>query len=261
MDRIPRSTQALFATGLIGVGLVGLWFGNFAGIAQEIPAWVPAHAAIVYASAVLLILGGIGLFVDRAAAGAARLIFCLVGLWVALLLLPIALRAPLVLGSWSNMAEIVVLLAGAWVLFATLAGSAARPSGSFPAGPSGVLFAQLLFGVALPPLGLAHIVYLNLTAPLVPAWLPYHTFWAYSTGVAQIVAGLAVLLSIRARLAATLEAAMLSAFTVLVWIPLLVAKPSAPFLWSEITISWAISAAAFVVAASVPRSHAAAEHA
>ena len=53
-----------------------------------------------------------------------------------------------------------------------------------------------IFGLALIPLGLAHFVYLNLTAPLVPAWLPYHTGWAYLTGAAQIAAGFGVLLGI-----------------------------------------------------------------
>jgi uncharacterized membrane protein len=158
---------------------------------------------------------------------------------VLLLKLPVVVKHPLVEVTWQAMAEIVVVLAGAWVLYA--------------ANKRAPRIAQLVFGLALIPLGLAHFVYLNLTAPLVPAWLPYHTGWAYFTGAAQIAAGVGVLLGIYPRLAASMEAAMLSAFTALVWIPAIVAAPTSRPSWSELTISWAVSAGAWVVAASIPR--------
>ena len=53
------------------------------------------------------------------------------------------------------------------------------------------------------------------------------------------------------RLAAAMEAAMLSAFTGLVWIPAILAAPTSRPTWSEFTISWAVSAGAWVVAASL----------
>jgi uncharacterized membrane protein len=253
MHRIQPLPRAVFASGLIGVGLVGLRFGDFAGVLQEFPAWVPARTAIVCAAAALMLSGGIGLLFERTAAWSARVLFCYLALWVLLLNAPIVLKAPLVEVNWQGLAEIMVMLAGGWVLFAafTAPPDGARPN--FAAGTRGIRHAQLLFGLALPPLGLAHFVYLDLTAPLVPAWLPYHTSWACLTGAAQIAAGFGVLFSVRPRLAAALEAAMLTAFTVLVWIPRIIAAPADGGIWSELTISWAISAGAWVVAASLPR--------
>jgi uncharacterized membrane protein len=245
--------RSLFASGLIGVGLVGLWFGDFAGVMEEFPSWVPARTAIVCAAAALMLVGGIGLLFERTAAWASRILFFYLALWVLLLNAPIAVRAPPVFGNWSNMAEITVLLAGGWVLFAAFTAPPDGANPSFAVGARGTRLAQLLFGLTLPLLGLAHFVYLDLTAPLVPAWLPYHTGWAYLTGAAQIAAGVGVLFSIVPRLAATLEAAMLTAFTVLVWIPRILATPAEKGTWSEFTISWAISAAAWVVAASFSR--------
>ena len=137
------------------------------------------------------------------------------------------------------MSEIVVLFAGAWVLCA--------------AHTRAVRIAQLIFGLALIPFGLSHFVYLNLTAPLIPAWIPFHTGWAYFTGAAHLAAGFGVLLGIYPRLAAAMEAAMLSAFTGLVWIPAILATPTKQSVWSEFTISWAISAGAWVVAASIAK--------
>ena len=46
---------------------------------------------------------------------------------------------------------------------------------------------------------------------------------------------------------------MLTAFTVLVWIPAIAAAPSSQAAWSELTISWAVSAGAWVVAASIAK--------
>jgi uncharacterized membrane protein len=219
---------------MIGMALVGLRYGDFASIAQEFPKWFPARVPVEYAAAVLMLLGGIGLLFERSAAIAARALFVYTVLWVVLLNLPIVLKGVLIEGNWQAMGEILPLVAGAWIL----------------KGRRGTRGARRVFGFALIPLGLAHFVYLNLTAPLIPAWLPYHTELAYLTGAALIAAGVGILLSIVPRLAAVLAAALLTAFTVLVWIPMIVAKPGAQNLWSEITISWAISAAAWVVAAS-----------
>ena len=64
---------------------------------------------------------------------------------------------------------------------------------------------------------------------------------------------LGVLFSIYPRLAATLEAGMLGVFTLLVWGPAILAAPTTRLPWTAFFISWAIAAAAWVVAASIPR--------
>jgi uncharacterized membrane protein len=253
MDRNKALAQTAFAIGMIGLGVLGFVYGDFAMVWQTVPAWVPARTEIAYTAAALMLLGGIGLLVERTAALSARILFCYLALWVLLLKVPVVTKAPLVEGNWSGMAEIVVLLAGGWVLFATLNAARDGAPPNVATGKRGVWLAQILFGLALPPLGLAHIVYLDQTAPLIPAWLPYHTALAYGTGAAHIAAGFAVLLSIVPRLAATLEAVMLTAFTMLVWIPAVVAAPTARLSWTATAISWAISGGAWVVASSIER--------
>jgi hypothetical protein len=96
-------------------------------------------------------------------------------------------------------------------------------------------------------------MYVKETAALVPAWLPYRVGWAYLTGAGQIACGLGVLLSILPRMAAFTEAAMLSLFTLLVWVPAIVAAPKARLPWTAFFISWAIAAAAWVVASNMAR--------
>jgi hypothetical protein len=73
------------------------------------------------------------------------------------------------------------------------------------------------------------------------------------TGAGQIAAGLGVLFSILPRVAAAAEAAMVTLFTLLVWVPAVVAAPTARLPWTALLISWAIAAAAWVVAGSMAR--------
>jgi uncharacterized membrane protein len=120
--------------------------------------------------------------------------------------------------------------------------------------------ARILFAVSLIPIGLSHIVYVKETAALVPAWLPYRAGWAYLTGAGQMACGLGVLIgvlprvaaSVLPRLAAICEAGMISVFALLVWLPAIVAAPKARLPWTAFWISWAIGAAAWVVAANIP---------
>ena len=110
---------------------------------------------------------------------------------------------------------------------------------------------RILFAISLLAFGLSHFFYVRETAALVPSWFPFRRGWAYLTGAGHFAAGLGVLLSIYARGAATMEAAILTIFTVLVWIPAITAPSATRNDWGEFVISWAIAAGAWVVAGSI----------
>ena len=143
---------------------------------------------------------------------------------------------------WWAACKIAVMAAAAWVLYV-------RFATGFGAGERGLRMARVLYGVALIPIGMAHFLYPQHTAELVPGWLPAHMAWVYFTGAAYIAAGVAVIAGVFARLAAALSAVQTGLFTLLVWVPVAMAGANA-FQTSETAISTALTAAAWVVADS-----------
>jgi uncharacterized membrane protein len=248
--RIAGVGHVVFAATFIGLGLWGLIVGDFGAVWQPVPKAMPAREALAYACALVSLASGVGLLWRRTAAPAARLLLASLLVWLLLFKLKPVVLAPAVLGNWENCAETVVIVAGAWALYAGLADDWDRRRLGFAAGESGLRIARALYGLALIPFGLSHFVYLQLTAPLVPAWLPAHTAWAWFTGGAYIAAGLGMLSGVLARLAAALSALQMGMFTLLVWVPMIAAGSKDPFQWSETVLSWALTAAAWVVADS-----------
>jgi uncharacterized membrane protein len=251
MIRNQQPALTLFAIGMIGLGILALIFGDFALVWQPVAAWVPGRTALAYGSGVLMLLCGLGLLFDATCRIAVRVLFPYLIVWVSLKVPPLVMT-PLSVGAWLGIGELVVLLAGGWVLFARFAGLRDGSVWNFATGEKGVRIAKILFGAAIIPIGLSHLVYGKETAAFVPAWLPYRLGWAYLTGVGQMACGVGVLFSILPRVAAAVEAAMITLFTLLVWAPAIVAAPKTRLPWTAFFISWAIAAAAWVVASNIP---------
>ena len=149
---------------------------------------------------------------------------------------------------YESLAIQLALAAGGLIAWASMAKIDARLAARL------VRVAQLAFGICALVFGTAHFVYMDLTAPLVPHWLPPNQeFWAYATGVAHIAAGIAIITHVQARLAAVLLTVMFASFTPLVHLPMLLATPSSHWIWNENAVNIALIGAAWVVADSLAR--------
>jgi uncharacterized membrane protein len=253
MPQRARIVRILFALGMMSVGVLTLVLGYQVLLFRPVPpAWIPWLKAIGYASGVLMVGTGAGLVFERSAHVATRILLPFLLAWT-LSRVPVVISDPGREISWFGVGEIAVLAAGAMVLFTTLA--KLRPGSSLErvTREHGLRTARLLFALSLPTYGLSHFFEFSArTVSLVPAWLPFRTEWAYLTGAAQIAAGLGVLFSIYPRLAAAMEATMLSAFTLFVWIPAVATKPGVPMNWGEFIFTFALAGASWVVAESIP---------
>ena len=225
--------RVVFAATLVAVGVAGLLAGDFVGVWDGVPKGTPARAGLAVVCAVVSLAAGAGLLWQRAALVTARALLLYLVLWALLFKGRFVLSQPLTEGTWQSLGENAVLVAGVWVLCEW-----------------DVRIARVIYALAMIAFGLSHFVYVDLTTPLVPAWLPWHLGWAYFTGAAYLAAALGLLSGVGARLAAVLSTLQMGGFTLLVWVPMALSGPMTPFRRGEFILSWALTAAGWVVADS-----------
>ena len=230
--RLAGAGHAIFAATMIALGLLGLIKGNFTVIWQPVPNGVPAREALVYSCASISVGCGMGLLWRRTAALAARMLFVYMLFWFLVFRVPSLFHSLSVDIYWS-VCKMGVIVAASWVLFAWFTPDMHLQRLSFGTGNKGLRIARRLYGMSIIPFGLAHFQYVKHTADLVPRWLPAHVAWAYLTGAAFVVAGLAMVVGVYGRLAATLSTLEMGMFLVLVWVPVAATlsngeRPSSP---------------------------------
>jgi hypothetical protein len=236
----------------IALGIIGFVWADFALVWQPVPDGIPGRTALAYATAAVLVAGGAAINVRRTAAIGAAALAILYALDVVLLHVPIAAVHPLVVGSWSGIAEQLLLALGATVAYASTASIDASRADRIRR------VARIAYGVCLLLFAAAHFRYPAETAALVPQWLPpSQMFWVYFVGASFLAAALAVLSGIQAGVASALVAAMLMAFAALVHLPLVLKDPS-HLSWTMNAMNLSLAGAAWIIADSYASPRAAA---
>ncbi|HKF02074.1 MAG TPA: hypothetical protein VKB49_07150 [Candidatus Sulfotelmatobacter sp.] len=187
------------------------------------------------------IAGGIGIQHPRTTRSAS-LILGVVYLLFSLACIPGIISAPTVYDGYGSFFEQFSLLCGSLALFAATEANATRA----------VAFSRLArlgIGVCAVSFMLSQIIYLRVTADLVPRWiLPNQMFWAILTTIAFALAAIALLINRQARLAIRLMTLMLILFGLMVWVPRLITHPEAHLNWSEFALTFLIAGASWMVA-------------
>jgi uncharacterized membrane protein YphA (DoxX/SURF4 family) len=244
----PTFGWQVYGLGVIALALVCLAWGNF-DPGQPVPKAFPGRAVLAYVAAAFMLVAGAAVEWPRTAAWAAGALAAYYALVVVVLMNGrVMLADPTEFGVYSGAAEQLAIAAGGLIVFAANADIDAVLARRL------TRLGQVAFGLCALLFGGAHFAYMNLTAPLVPKWLPpSQVFWGSATGIGHIAAGLAILAGVRARLAAILLTAMYAAFMPMVHLPLLLADPSNRSNWSEAAETLALVGVAWVVADSLAR--------
>jgi hypothetical protein len=132
------------------------------------------------------------------------------------------------LGVWVNALKELALAGGAFAVAGSLL------EGKRDAQTTSVFFrflekliplGRIFFSITMISFGIAHFLYLDSVATLVPYWISGHIFWTYFTGVALIAAGLAIIMKIWLQMTAILLGAMILIWFIFLHIPRAIAYP------------------------------------
>jgi uncharacterized membrane protein len=243
--------RGVFAISAASLAILSLTYGYFAPSQQSLAGWIPQREIWVHLSALLLLTASVGLCFSRTVLPSALTIVAYEAVWAALGTPPI-LSKPLSIGAWYGFCEALTAFVGAWIIYAMMRWQPQMPI----AGERAVRVAQVVFGLTCVFYGVSHFAYADYTAGMVPPWLPGRRGLAYFTGLGHVSAGIGIIAGILPRLAANLEAIMMSLFGLLVWVPSFLMQPRPEWAtppqnqWSELVVTLVLVASACIVATS-----------
>jgi uncharacterized membrane protein len=114
-----------------------------------------------------------------------------------------------------------------------------------------ILFGPLFYAAPLAAFGTEHFTLTEAIASIVPAWIPWHQFWAYFVGACFIAAALSLVTGIQARLSGSLLALTFFLFVVLMDVPGWAQNPRNPFALALAFRELSFSGGALALAASL----------
>jgi uncharacterized membrane protein len=238
----------VYGLGVMAIGMACLAFGEF-DPGQPMPEHFPARVALAYAAGAFMVVAAAAIEWRRIAAWGAAALTVYYTLFVVILmhgrLLPTDYATYV---TYEDIAMQLAIAAAGLIIYADTAKIDATRAALL------TRVGQLTFGVCALIFGGAHFVYMQNTASMVPKWLPpTQEFWGYATGVGFVAAGLAILIGVKARLAAILMTAMLVCFGLLANGPILLADHKSHWNWTESAVNLAVVGAAWVLADSLAR--------
>ena len=235
MDKVRQVATIVAGLLVVYLGILNAAYRDSLLTWQPTPDGASWKIPFAYLSALILIVAGIGILLPQWRARGAMLGAGWIGLWALLLHLPhVAIdhntAALLGLGEASANALGLVTLTGC---FDT---------------KKRAMLVRLGFGLCLVVFGASHFVYADFTAQMVPAWLPDRMGLAYLTGSIHALTGACLLAGIRVRLAAAIEALMMSSFVLLVHVPGVAAAPQDRMQITMLGMAGLLATAAWLVA-------------
>ncbi len=225
MSNLCNMGRVFFGTAIAGMGVVGIYYKQVPYML--LPPWQFNTLFALAVGAVLVLMGVCIVFkiavrpVSLLSGGLLLLVFCLCFIPYQLLVSTNNTH----LGDWENAAKELDLAAGAFLV-----------AGCFPAEDKNAITrflaklvpaGAILFAIPIISYGILHFQVAEQASTLVPAWIPYKLFWVYLAGAGLFASGVAIVLRIKVRLAATLLGSIILIWFVILHIPrVVVAAPA-----------------------------------
>jgi uncharacterized membrane protein YphA (DoxX/SURF4 family) len=241
----------VFGIASIAAGILDLVWGEFDPAHQPLQAWgdhIPGVTVFAYIAALWLIAGGAAMLWRTSERFGAAALAILYGIFI-LFPLPRFYTAPhdvgynagVYIGVMSSVCQQIILCVAAVIVWQLAARGALSQRAA--------LLARWIFGLCSVDFGLTHLTGIRFANPFVPKGMPLGaTFWTVFTGIAFVLAGLAIIAGVLDVLAAWLLGLMLLVFSVLVLTPPIFASPHHHVPWGANAYNLTAVGAAWIVA-------------
>jgi uncharacterized membrane protein len=190
-------------------------------MAQIVPAWMPARLFWTYFVGCALIAAATSLVAIKFVRLSATLLGVMFLLFVLLLELPFAITHPRDRLGWNFALRETSFAGGAWALAGIQSWNSQAAKQNWM-----VLFGRFSLAAAVIFFGFEQVLHPEFTpgvpdVKLTPAWVPVHAMWGYPVGAFLVLAGVALLVNIKARTAACWIGVLMTLLTVLLYLPIL----------------------------------------
>jgi hypothetical protein len=239
-----------FGLATVATGLIDIVWGAFDPAEQPIQAFgdhVPGAHIFAYIVGVALIVAG-GLVLNRRTARIGAPISMIAYALFAVFYFPRFVTAPHYLGQHfsvyvsvlAGVCQNIIVICAAAILYALATGTSS---------PRFATSIRWVFGLCVIVFGCNHLASLRGSAPFVPAWMPFGpSFWVAFTGVAFVLAGVAIVARTMDVLAARLLSLMLLVFSGVTLLPFLIAAPNMEGNWGANAYNIVAAASAWILA-------------
>jgi uncharacterized membrane protein len=235
MDAFLVAGRFLLGVPMVIFGIEHFLFANF--VTMIVPPWIPWPLFWTYFVGIALIAAGLAIIVRKEAQLAGLLLGAMILAFILLIHSRLLAQLPSDLfaanpifgphpGRLNNACKDLGL-SGAAFLFAGTQSDTWKVQGKDKVFTLG----RVLFAIAVATLGVLHFVYPAFAPGVQPMSttinfpLPGQPMWSYLTGIAFVVAAVAIFLNNRVRLAATLLGILILLFGLIVWVPWLARHP------------------------------------
>jgi uncharacterized membrane protein len=252
---VMRIGNYVFALASIAAGILDLIWREFEPAHQPVQAFgdhIPGITILAFLGAACLIAGGLALFTAKFVRFGC-IVLGVVYLAFSLCYIPRFFTAPRILGY--HLWIFIGLCAGFAMNFILTAAASLIYSSTLTrdsSWPTTLRRVRWVFGISSILFGLVHITRSETVTPMIPPWMPLSPkFWTIFTGVAFILAGVAILARTLDVLAARLLSLMLLVFSVLVLLPMIFTTPHDHVSWGGNAYNLTAVAAVWIFATSV----------
>ena len=238
----------------VATGILDIVWGAFEASHQPIQSLgrhIPGQQVLAYIAGVWLVAAGMAILWRRTArigAAGSAAIYLIFGLFW----LPRFYVVPHTLGFHIGILIFIVFGLAQQLLLAAPGVMVYAETGSDPVSRERQLIAaRWMLGLSPIVFGLGHLINVQAIVRFVPHWVPFGSFWTVLTGIAFVLAGIAMVSGIRDVLATRLLMLMLLLFEAMVEVPPVFVRPHNQVAWGGAMYNLAAIGACWIFVESV----------